>query len=69
MYVTHSVPFQMARNLSVLTDMQISKQPWIADFIATFQSCFERDNLACWWVYLPKRDDVHAGIRAKTLTL
>lgn len=46
------VPFETVGNRQRLTDRQLAEQPWLADFILRFQSCFERDEYQrCYWYY------------------
>ena len=56
-YETVSVPFKLSGNVQILTDQQISEQPWLAEFIVQFPNCFERDDSGCFYRFYPTGKD------------
>ena len=52
-YINAEVPFHTIGNRQCLTDKQIVEMPWLQEFIDRFPKCFERDEVACLWIFYP----------------
>jgi hypothetical protein len=57
MVETVEVPFVTLGNRQVLTDRQITEQPWLKEFMARFPRCFSRDDQ--YFVYVFDREGHH----------
>ncbi len=52
-FINIAVPFQRLGNDSVLSDLQLSEDPSLAEFVERFANCFERDDIRMIWIYRP----------------
>ena len=51
-FETVAVPFEtLPDGRKVITDLEIAKNPWLLDFIKRFEHCFERSNVAQFYIY------------------
>jgi hypothetical protein len=52
-----SVDFVRIGNRQGLTDEQLVEHPHLERFFLRFRHCFERDPLACVWLFIEPDDD------------